>query len=384
MRLGRRLSVYAVAAALGIAAACGEPTTTVTPTPTVQTPKLLWTTVIAGGGIAADASGVYLSANSGGITVLSRTTGVPERTLTQVGTGGNDDLRLVGNALLFSGFETRLTDIATGGTRWNNALTRSGTPMLLNDSLAFIVGNATPRVHAIRLGDGTTKWTADASPDDFLVTPSTFVLITGSAVNESVVVATYAVTNAFSSVQQSGMAAFDAQTGARKWTVRLTDPDIRLGQPAIAGGMAVATTGAGVSYGVNIATGQRIWTAASVSVLSSPALFGGQTYATNGLAVASDGLIGRSALDPLTGQRLWQAADLAVNSSVAWAMVLPNGQLMATNRFGHLVGIEVSRTPRVVWSYPLSVIETPVAGTALGDTVFITTRQRVHAFVVPR
>ena len=383
MRARRCLSVFAVTTTLGFSAACGEPATSVSPAP--KAPTFLWSTVIFGGAIAADSAAVYLSSNSGEILVLSKQTGLTVRTFSPGLSPSTDGMRMVGNALLLSGGGLRLVDITSGTTRWQYGVSRFDTPLLMDDSVVYVANASTPTVHAVRLSNGTAKWVGDVMPPT-TPPPNSTVVVTGGVIDGALYVATFAVINATANPLQSGMVAFDSRTGERKWTIALTDPGSRLGQPALVGGIAVATTAGGVSYGVDVNSGARVWTTAGVGPAPPQPFLSGQAYGVNGIAITTDAGLGRSALDPVSGQRLWRAPDLGVNvsSTSIWAIVIPNGQFVGINTLSELVGLEVSRNPRVVWRYPIQLFDPPVAAATLGDTLFFTTRQRVHAIVVPR
>lgn len=386
MRTQWTLSAYAMAATLSVAAGCGEPATSTSTAPVVQTPKFLWSTIIAGSAIAADSAAVYLSGFSNEVTVLSKQTGLTTRTIPLQNSTSTDGMRMIGNALLLSGNSLSLVDRSSGARRWQYSVTRIDTKLSVDDSTAYVAGASSPNVHAVRLGDGTAKWVGEVVPP---TTPpaNSLVAVSGGVLDGNVYVATFRVSSPFSiNTLQSGMAAFDTRTGQRKWTIALAEDGSRLGHPAIINGIAIATTGSGVSYGVDVNSGLRVWTGTPAGTpLSANQLYGGHAYRASGSAVTTDASIGRSAIDPLSGQRLWRAPDLGVSSLGGdWAMVLPNGQFVATNVGGELIGLEVSRTPRVVWSYPLGIGAQVTSATTLGDTIFFTTRERVFAMVVPR
>jgi hypothetical protein len=100
-------------------------------------------------------------------------------------------------------------------------------------------------------------------------------------------------------------------------------------------------------------------------------------------AVTSEGLSGLSGLEVATGRKFWRALDIPAGPS-AVLTVHPSGQLLATNLYGELLGLDVGQSLVVRWRSPFPLLERPRAVAVRGDTIHVIHVAGVRTLLVSR
>lgn len=364
--------------------ACGADPIAPAP-PSMQSVQPLWnTTLLTGASIAVDDAHLYAASAGDAVYVVSKSTGTLERTFANAGFTTSGGLAAVEGGLLVSGAQLRLLDRETGAVRWQYPVYREfEIPMLVNDSLAFVVGiDSVRHVHAVRLQSGTAKWaTALRPPASVTLLPDDQRQVGGVSLRDDLVVVSHSLGSG-AATRASFVTALDATTGAERWSAVLPVINTRTAAPAIGDNIVVVTDGLGNSYGLSRQSGALQWTSPSLpsaSTFSVPT--GGIAESVGAYAVTSEGYLGMSGLSFATGQKHWRALDVPMNPYTVLT-VHPNGQLITANAFGELLGLDVGQSLSVRWRRPLPSSDRPRAVAIRGDTIFVTGSGGVRALVI--
>lgn len=345
----------------------------------------LWnTTLLVGASIAVDDAYLYAASAGDAVFVVSKSTGTLERTFANAGFTTAGGLAAAEGGLLVSGSQLRLLDRETGAVRWQYPAYREfEIPMLVNDSLAFVVGiDSVRHVHAVHLQSGTAKWVAALRPPaSVTLLPDDQRQVGGASLRDDLVVVSHSLSSGLAT-RASFVTALDVTTGAERWSAVLPVTNTRTAAPAIGDNIVVVTDGLGNSYGLSRQTGALQWTSPSLpsaSTLNVPT--GGIAKAVGAYAVTSEGFLGMSGLSFATGQKHWRALDLSTNPYSVLS-VHPNGQLIAVNTLGELLGMDVGQSLAVRWRRPFPLLDRPRAVAFRGDTIFVAGTGGVRAIVI--
>ncbi|TBW39805.1 hypothetical protein EYW49_05980 [Siculibacillus lacustris] len=271
------------------------------------------------------------------------------------GPAGNDS----GNvALSGSGstrtWSTRAADVGSGSMLREDV--RAFSRPVAAGGRAFVLDPA-GNVTAVSLSGGGVSWQAKVRPADIDEPATTGGLGTdGSRV--------YAAT------AYGTMVALDADTGAKVWEKKLSEP--ARGGPTIADGRIYVVTQANIVYALSTADGSEIWSYRGVPEMgnllssSNPAVSGGVVVVpfTSGELVALDVKNGM----PVWGDALARASrNYAVSglSTIASSPVISDGVVYATGVGSRTVAVQLKTGARL-WDIAFGSEHTPVvSGNAL-------------------
>ncbi|WP_189744450.1 protein kinase domain-containing protein [Streptomyces nojiriensis] len=194
-------------------------------------------------------------------------------------------------------------DLVNGGVRWQRPVASVSlyNKYFAADQYGFYYTRETDTgltVDAVNATDGSSRWTAEVPPNPNSQLPP-FMQVGSGALRTSMVAAPGLLITLNAA---NGLAAYDAQTGQRRWAVAMT-----AGTPPTVAGNLVLTSDSSRVYAVDLHSGQVKWT-----VISPVPLFG------MGPSVAASAQV-TAALFNTTG---FGAKGLTLNGGTAGCLVL--------------------------------------------------------------
>ena len=255
-----------------------------------------------------------------------------------------------------SGLGFRALDAATGELLWAVStmdLVRS-TPAVAGG--VVYAGSRDRKVYAVDADTGSTVWTVtvggivDAAPVvaggvvyvgagnrlyalNATTGASVWIATTGGSISDPVAVAGGTV---YARAYDGNAYAFDAATGAARWTTSIGNPpfgvDLGPGGPAVADGRVIVTGALDAKlYALDAATGAVLWSInPGARAIGTPAVAGGRVYVNLGAHSLR-------ALDPATGATVWSVAGSQVARVVSTPPTVANGILYHGTGSGTLV-----------------------------------------------
>ncbi|WP_165503257.1 PQQ-binding-like beta-propeller repeat protein, partial [Actinomadura fibrosa] len=197
-------------------------------------------------------------------------------------------------------------DRRTGRRRWladgvRGPLSATTLQLAVSGGVVYACGES--EIRALGLADGRERWSVPSSDDPVPVLASGLLI----------------APEAGSSVRSEALVAYDAATGAKRWTFDAGEG--MSAAPAVSGTLAYVTGNQGQVYALDTATGQARWRAA----LGSERLFTTGMTATpvvgGGVLCVTDDSGAVHALDPATGRRRWTSEETTGRGGVFGAAV---------------------------------------------------------------
>ena len=280
---------------------------------------------------ATDASHVYVRDAGRVVRAFDKRTGAPRWQRPLPADAGSPNARLATTAglVLVGGDATLLAlDAATGADRWRfrGDATESAGALVpaVDDSTVYLAALGSARVYAVDARTGQTRWATAVAPP---VSGAPLTQVSASAyypvLDDERVFVTYIRFHARDQQpgNQGGVAAVSRRTGELLWRYEFVrrDPPLNVGTgignpPAVRGGVVVAASGDGWTYGLDAGTGAERWRLPS---LPRPAESLGQICfvgAGAGVALVGCGDGQFRAVDLQTGAMTWQRAVFDVGS----------------------------------------------------------------------
>lgn len=316
---------------------------------------------------------VTATASSGG-TLWSRDL-TPSADRSDQATGGG--LALADGVLYVSSTFGLLTalDAATGEIRWQQKLeaTGSGTPTVLGDLVYLVSGGDT--AWAIETATGRVRWQTSTAPDQSNVLGGAAPVVT-----DQLAIFAFGNGEVQATFRQGGLRVWDAiVSGQRRFSALARVADIT-GDPVLAGDTLYVGTHSGRMVALDIANGERRWTAQD-GAISPVWVAGGSVF-----AISDRNELMR--LDANDGTRIWgvklpnfteRRPRRQVEVVAHYGPILAGGQLVVASNDGQLRFFDpASGAQTHAVTVPGGATSSPIVA---GGTLFVVgTRGQLHAF----
>jgi outer membrane protein assembly factor BamB len=354
-------------------------------------PQLAWSAAIGEGDgkrqrIVADpvaAQGRIFTLDAGATVTATSTAGATlwSRNLTPVTEGADQatggGIALSDGVLYVSTTFGALTalDATTGELRWQQKLeaTGSGTPTVMGDLVYLVSGGDT--AWAIETATGKVRWQTSTTPDQANVLGGAAPVVT-----DQLAIFAFGNGEVQATFRQGGLRVWDAiVSGQRRFSALARIADIT-GDPVLAGDTLYVGTHSGRMVALDIANGERRWTAQDGAI--SPVLVAGGSV----FAISDRNELMR--LDARDGARIW-AVKLPnftetrprrqVEVVAHYGPILAGGQLVVASNDGQLRFFDpVSGAQTYVTQVPGGASSSPIV---VGGTLYVIgARGQLHAF----
>jgi outer membrane protein assembly factor BamB len=266
-------------------------------------------------------------------------------------------------------------DAATGELRWQQKLeaTGSGTPTVQGDLVYLVSGGET--AWAIETATGRVRWQTSTAPDQSNVLGGAAPVVT-----DQLAIFAFGNGEVQATFRQGGLRVWDAiVSGQRRFSALARVADIT-GDPVLAGDTLYVGTHSGRMVALNVASGERLWTARD-GAISPVWVAGGSVF-----AISDRNELMR--LDARDGARIWGVKlpnftetrpRRQVEVVAHYGPILAGGQLVVASNDGQLRFFDpVSGAQTHAAAVPGGATTAPIV---VGGTLFVVgARGQLHAF----